>query len=174
MYREVCCKTLIGKGKLGKRNEVLIEVGENANKTLGCWIINHQYEAYHQKKELFIKGSYDVELWMAVDDDKKSEVYRTTITFDERVNSAYKDLVTLDNDYYLKTLVTNYPTCVGMTLVEPGRVKVEIDSQYVIDVFAEAILVVMCSDKHESDLTLEEEIVMSVNPNYLSNKKSNS
>lgn len=71
MYREVCCKTLIGKGKLDKHKEISIEVGTNASKTLGCWIINHQCNAYYHNKDIRIKGSYDVELWMAVDDDKK-------------------------------------------------------------------------------------------------------
>ena len=51
-----------------------------------------------------------------------------------------------------------------MTLLDTGLVKVEIESQYVVDAFAEAILVVMCSDKNEPDLTTEEEIVMNVNP----------
>lgn len=171
MYREVCCKTLIGKGKLSKKKEITIEVGENASKTLGCWIINHQYEPYNIGKSIMIRGSYDVELWMAVDGDKKSEVYRTTIEFDEKVNSAFKNLVTLNDELYLKTIVTNYPTCVGMTLLDSGKVRIDIDSQYIVDVFAEAILVVMCSDKNEPDLTTEEEIVMSVNPNYLGNKE---
>ena len=44
---------------------------------------------------------------MAVDDDKKSEVYRTTIDFDEQVNSAFKDLITLDDKLYLKTIITH-------------------------------------------------------------------
>ena len=57
-----------------------------------------------------------------------------------------------------------------MTLLDTGLVKVEIERQYVVDAFAEAILVVMCSDKNEPDLTTEEEIVMNVNPNYLINK----
>ena len=170
MYHEVCCKTLIGKGKLDKHKEISIEVGTNASKTLGCWIINHQCNAYYHNKDIRIKGSYDVELWMAVDDDKKSEVYRTTIDFDEQVNSAFKDLITLDDKLYLKTIITHYPSCVGMTLLDTGLVKVEIESQYVVDAFAEAILVVMCSDKNEPDLTTEEEIVMNVNPNYLINK----
>ena len=142
VYREVCCKTLIGKGKLDKHKEISIEVGTNASKTLGCWIINHQCNAYYHNKDIRIKGSYDVELWMAVDDDK----------------------------LYLKTIITHYPSCVGMTLLDTGLVKVEIESQYVVDAFAEAILVVMCSDKNEPDLTTEEEIVMNVNPNYLINK----
>lgn len=172
MYREVCCKTLIGKGKLDRHAEVVLDVGESASKTLGCWIINHNYEAYHQGRDIFIRGSYDIELWVAVDGDKKSEVKRMTIEFDERVTSAYKKLVTLGDELFLKTIVTRYPSCVRMELTEPGKVIVAIESQYVVDVFAEALLVVMCSDKDGPDLTTEEEIVMNVNPNYLEKPKS--
>lgn len=71
MNREVAVKTLIGKGRQYLVKEVNLQVNTKPSKALGCWIINHQYVPYNKDKELFIKGSYDIELWMAVEDDKK-------------------------------------------------------------------------------------------------------
>lgn len=167
MKREVAVKTLVGKGRQYIVKKTDIKVGENSSKSLGCWIINHHYQAYYQGKKLFVKGDYDIELWMAVDNDQKSEVYRTNVTFDEEVNSAFKDLVTLSDEMFLKTLVLHYPSCTGMELSQPGRVDITIESEYLIDVFAEALLVVVCADDNEVDMTLDEELVMNVNPDYL-------
>lgn len=168
MNREVAVKTLIGKGRQYLVKKTEIEVGENSSKSLGCWIINHHYEAYcRPDRKLYVKGDYDIELWMAVDNDQKSEVYRTSVAFDEEVNSAFKDLVTLSDEKFLKTLVLHYPTCTGMELTEPGRVSITIESEYLVDVFAEALLVVVCADNKQADMTLDEELVMNVNPEYL-------
>ena len=167
MNREVAVKTLIGKGRQYLFKEVNLQVNTKPSKALGCWIINHQYVPYNKDKELFIKGSYDIELWMAVEDDKKTEVYRTTIEFEEKVNAAFKNLLTLDDKMYLKPIVLHYPSCTKMELGEDKNVIVTIESEYLIDVFAEAILIVKCADNEKADLTLDEEILMNVNPDYM-------
>ena len=122
MNREVAVKTLIGKGRQYLVKEVNLQVNTKPSKALGCWIINHQYVPYNKDKELFIKGSYDIELWMAVEDDKKTEVYRTTIEFEEKVNAAFKNLLTLDDKMYLKPIVLHYPSCTKMELGEDKNV----------------------------------------------------
>lgn len=167
MNREVAVKTLIGKGRQYLVKEVNLQVNTKPSKALGCWIINHQYVPYNKDNELFIKGSYDIELWMAVEDDKKTEVYRTTIEFEEKVNAAFKNLLTLDDKMYLKPIVLHYPSCTKMELGEDKNVIVTIESEYLIDVFAEAILIVKCADNEKADLTLDEEILMNVNPDYM-------
>ena len=54
-----------------------------------------------------------------------------------------------------------------MELGEDKNVIVTIESEYLIDVFAEAILIVKCADNEKADLTLDEEILMNVNPDYM-------
>ena len=146
MNTEVAVKTLIGKGHQFFAKELSIDLGSNISKALGCWIINHKYETYNIGRELHIRGSYDIEMWLALDDDQKSEVKRERVEFDELVNSAYKNIITLNDDLYLKTIVKHYPTCSKLELKD-GKLEILIESEYLIDIFAEAILVVVCADK---------------------------
>ncbi len=171
MVREIAVKTLTGKGKLSYFKEQKIVLGSNVSKLLGCWIINLKHETYHQDKNIYLKGSYSIQLWYALDDDQKSSVYEEKIEFDEKFNMAYKGLATLNDEMFLKVFISKYPTCGGMNLLEDKSVILKIDSEFYLDVFQEAILYVECSEKKESDLTLDEEILMSVNPNYLLNEK---
>ena len=68
MYREIAGKTLTGKGKINQVVEKEIFISNDISKTLGCWIINHQYIPYIiSESEVKIEGSFDVHIWYAYD-----------------------------------------------------------------------------------------------------------
>ena len=132
-----------------------------------CWIINLKHEIIRKNLDIFVKGSYDIQLWWALDENQKSEVYIETIEFVEKVNMSYRNLKVIDNEIYTKIYVPKYPVCTNMELLEDKKIKLNIEATYYVDTFQEAILVVNCSDNYEEDVTIEEEIVMNVNPNYI-------
>ena len=167
MYREIMAKTLNGKGKINQVIEKELFISNDISKTLGCWIINLKHEITRKNLDVFIKGSYDIQLWYALDNDQKSEVYNETIEFYEKVNMSYRDLKVIDNEIYTKVYVPKYPSCTSMELDENKKIKLKIEALYYVDTFQEALLVVNCSDDYVEDVSIEEEIVMNVNPNYI-------
>ena len=169
MYREIAAKTLTGKGKINQTIVKEIFISNDISKTLGCWIINLKHEIIRKNLDIFVKGSYDIQLWYALDENQKSEVYIETIEFVEKVNMSYRNLKVIDNEIYTKIYVPKYPVCTNMELLEDKKIKLNIEATYYVDTFQEAILVVNCSDDYEEDVTIEEEIVMNVNPNYMNN-----
>ena len=171
MYREIAAKTLTAKGKLSYFNELIFNLDENVSKLLGCWIIDLKQDTYVINKTVHLKGTYSIQLWYAIDNDKKSSVFENRLDFDEVVNMSYRDYETLSDDMFLKVFISKYPTCLGMELNENNEIVLKIEGEFYIDAFQEAILYVMCSDKKIDDLSLDEEILMNVNPNYLVNKK---
>lgn len=170
MYREIAAKTLTAKGKLSYLYEKNIILDENVSKLLGCWIIDLKHDTYVNNKEVHLKGSYSIQLWYAINNDQKSSVYEERVSFDEIIPMSYRDYETLNDDMYLKVFISKYPTCLGMKL-EDDCIKIKIEGEFFIDAFQEAIIYVMCSDKKSDDLSIDEEILMNVNPNYLSQKK---
>ena len=58
-YREIVTKAVIGKGKKKYINTYEIEVSETPSTILGCWIINHNFEAKEQNDKILINGSFD-------------------------------------------------------------------------------------------------------------------
>lgn len=168
MYREIVAKTLTGKGIVNYKLEKDIYISDKISKTLGCWIINLKYEIKRENLDIFLIGSYDIQLWYALDNNQKSEVYVETINFIEKVNMTYRDLKVIDNEIFTKIYVPKYPSCVSMELDENKKIHLVIDSQFYVDSFQEAILAVSCSEDFVEDISIEEEIVMNVNPNYIS------
>ena len=42
-YREILAKAVVGRGNKKYTTKHVISVDKQISKTLGCWIINHQY-----------------------------------------------------------------------------------------------------------------------------------
>lgn len=170
MYREIIAKTLTGKGKYNQVIEKNIYINDQISKTLGCWIINLKTEISRENQDVFINGSFDVQLWYASDNNQKSEVYNETINFKEKVIMSYRDLKVVDEEMEIKIYTHKYPSCTFMELDENKNIKLIIEGLYYLDAFQEAVLVVSCNEEYIEDLSLEEEIIMNVNPNYLTNE----
>lgn len=170
MFKEIAAKTLTGKGRLSYLFKKQIKLNDDVSKLLGCWIINLEYKEEVIDKDIYLKGSYSIQLWYAMNNDQKSSVYEEKIEFNEKVLMAYRNLDTLNDNKFIKVFISKYPTCIGMELDENKNIKIRIESLFYLDVFQEAILFVSCQDKAQDDLSLDEEILMNVNPNYLTDK----
>ena len=171
MFREIAVKTLTGKGKLENYINKIVTLENNVSKTLGCWIINFEHQVEIINQDLFIKGSFDIQLWYAKDNDQKSDVFIEKMNFYEKVDVNYRELKTIDDTIYPKVYVHKYPTCNLMRLINEKEVELTIEYTLFLEIFQEALLVVSCSEDYKEDITLEEEISMNVNENYLIDKK---
>ena len=123
MYREIAVKTLTGKGKLEHYLNKTITLEKDISKTLGCWIINLDYNTEIKNKEIFLRGSFDIQLWYAMDNDQKSDVFIEKVNFFEKVNMFYRDLKTLDDILYPKVFINKYPTCTSMKMTKEKEVE---------------------------------------------------
>lgn len=171
MNREIAVKTLTGRGKLNYVFEKKINLENNISKTLGCWIINLNYETKIKDENLYLEGYYSIQLWYAKDNDQSSSVYEEKIPFCEKVMMVYRNIPTLNNDRFVKVFVNQYPSATQMRLTENQEVIIKIEALYFVDVFQEAILVIETKDNAKPDLTLDEELLMNVNPNYITESK---
>ncbi|MDD6302484.1 MAG: outer spore coat protein CotE [Bacillales bacterium] len=170
MYRDIIAKTLVGKGKLNQLIEKKIKLEEFVSKLLGCWVINLSYETKKEKDDVIIEGSFDIQLWYAFENDRKSQVYVEKVDFKETIKMFYRDYRIYDEESFIKVYVNTYPKCSKMEIVD-GEVNLVIEGVYYIDCFQDALLQVNCLDEYVEDVSLDEEIVMNVNPNYIETNK---
>ncbi len=49
LYKEIVTKAIIGKGKKAFKNMYTIDVDNNPDTILGCWVINHLLEIGDKK-----------------------------------------------------------------------------------------------------------------------------
>ena len=172
MLREIACKTLVGRGKVSYFYERELFLCEAVSKTLGCWIINLNYEVKYDKDDVYLEGYYSIQLWYAKDNDQSSSVYEEKIPFKEKATMVYRNIPTISNEKNVKVFVNKYPNAVYMKLNEDNTISLKIEALYFIDVFQEAVLVIDSKDNSKPELTLDEELLLNVNPNYLVEKNN--
>lgn len=169
MLREIVAKTLTGRGRINYYYERELRLDSNVSKTLGCWIINLNYEIEYEKNDIFLTGYYSIQLWYALDNDQSSTVYEEKIPFKEKATMVYRNINTISEEKNVKVFVNKYPSAVYMKLNEDNSISLKIEALYFIDVFQEAIMIIETKDNSKAEMTLDEELLLNINPNYLTN-----
>ncbi len=85
-FKEIVTKAVIGKGKKQFTDNLSLQVVNNPNTILGCWIINHNFSGTFSKGVVTIVGSYDINIWYSYDNDTKTEVLKDTNNYTETIN----------------------------------------------------------------------------------------
>ena len=167
--REIVTKAIIGKGK--KRFAIASPINgleSSVDSILGCWIINHKFGARKGHNTVDIKGSYDINVWYAYEDNTKTEVARQTVDYDEvvNVNRLIRDCLYEGDEVIARP--TQQPTCMDAR-IEGNEIVVEVEFEIVVEVIGEtkmrvAILGPVENDYDDDDL---DEIDSHINTKFL-------
>ena len=169
-YREIVTKAVIGKGKKKYTNSYEINVDNTPSTVLGCWIINHNFEAHESGDKIVINGSYDANVWYSYDNDTKTTVTSKRITYseEEKLSVDAKDVV--NKDIIIRSL--KQPTCISAK--EDGNtIKLEIEKELGIEIVGDTKVRIASVD--DSDDTWDElesvknidEAIDKINPDYI-------
>ena len=146
MYREILTKAIIAKGKKNIKESLKCDVNNNVSKVLGCWIINHNNEVYKQNQKIFIKGSFEINLWYGYDDNTKCGMYTFNYDFNNEIPYTFTlEKITLNEKNDVKSYVIIEPSCSNMTFSEKQRC-VDIIREYEIDIIGETKLRIKVDD----------------------------
>ena len=84
----------------------------------------------------------------------------------------------LDNSVNTYCLKKQYPYCQNNQNpiddnIKKNNINLKIEALYFIDVYQEAILIVDTKENVKPEMTLDEELLLNVNPNYLVDNEKN-
>jgi len=116
VYREIVTKAVVGKGKKKDNQDFTFKVDKNLSKGLGCWIINHEFTPVFKDEKTYIKGSYDVNIWYAYDEDTQTELFKSKQEYEEEIVLKMKQGETIKPQSELKAFCLKYPTCTQLQI----------------------------------------------------------
>ena len=172
-FKEIVTKAVIGKGKKQFTDNLSLQVTNNPNTILGCWVINHNFSGTFSNGTVTINGSYDINIWYSYDNDTKTEVLKNTKNYTETINVQGVNSDTENEEVIIRSLsgpscskaeiVGNTINCtidktLGIELV--GDTKVRINTLDEVDDWEEIM---------DSDATIDKRIDEEVNEEYLDN-----
>ena len=163
--KEIVTKAIIGKSKKDYTNTYTVEVEKDTSTVLGCWIINHKFQAKEDGNKVRIDGSFDVNIWYSYDNDTKTIVNSKTINYTEL--EEVKLTTASDNtnkDIIIRVL--KQPTCISAK--EEGKtINLEVEKTLGIEIIGDAKVRIAEVEGEEEWDNVEEEEEIKVDPDYI-------
>lgn len=166
-YKEIVTKAVIGKGKKKYQNKYQISVEQIPSTILGCWIINHNFQAKEENDKIIINGSFDANVWYSYDNDTKTTVVTKNITYKEEESLTVEQKGIVNKDIIIRSL--KQPTCTSAK--EDGNIiNLEIEKELGIEIIGDTKVKISSVDEEETWDNLDEEKteeIDKINQNYI-------
>ena len=134
---------------------------------LGCWIINHNFQAKEVNEKIAINGSFDANVWYSYDNDTKTTVTTKNITYTAEESLTVEQKGINNKDIIIRSL--KQPTCISAK--EDGNIiNLEIEKELGIEIIGDTKVKISSVDEEETwDILGEqkEEEIETINTNYI-------
>lgn len=146
-YKEIVTKAVIGKGKKKYKDTYQITVEHSPSTVLGCWIINHNFQAKEVNQKIAINGSFDANVWYSYDNDTKTTVVTKNITYTAEESLTVEQKGIDNKDIIIRSL--KQPTCISAK--EEGNViNLEIEKELGIEIIGDTKVKISLVDEEET------------------------
>jgi spore coat protein E len=136
-YREIITKAVVAKGRKFTQSSHTIVPAHNPTSILGCWIINHKYEAKKEGNNVVVTGHYDINDWYSYNENTKTEVATERVSYKETIKLKYRDQGVMD-DCEVIVRVLQQPNCVEAVISPNGnKIIVRVEKELMVEVIGE-------------------------------------
>lgn len=172
-YREIITKAVVAKGRKFTQSNHTICPAHSPTSILGCWIINHRYEAKKVGKTVEVHGKYDINTWYSYNDNTKTEVVTECVSYTDVVKLKYRDNDVLeDNEIIVRVL--QQPNCVEAVISPNGnKIIVNVEREFLCEVIGETKVCVAINpegcqgEEDEWGMDVDDEEFEELNPDFL-------
>jgi len=172
-YREIITKAVVAKGRKFTQSNHTICPKHNPSSILGCWIINHKYEAKKVGKTVEVCGTYDINVWYSYDNNTKTEVVTERVEYKDVIKLKYRDPEVMD-DQEVIARVLQQPNCSECVISPNGnKIIVHVEREFLVEVIGETTVCVAvhpgkcdCDDE-DWGFEVEDEEFEDLNPDFL-------
>ena len=153
-YKEIVTKAVIGKGKKKYTNNYQVTVEQKPSTILGCWIINHNFQAKEINEKIIITGSFDANIWYSYDNDTKTTVVTKNITYNEEEKLTVEQKGIVNKDIVIRSL--KQPTCISAKEDE-NTINLEIEKELGIEIIGDTKVKISLVEEEELWDNLDEQ-----------------
>ena len=171
--RQIVTKAVIAKGKKRTESKETLCPPNAPTSILGCWVINHNYQAKRVGKFVEVSGKFDVNVWYAYNNHSKTAVFTETVSYKDRIKLSFRDGDIIDSDD-VKIRVLQQPNCIEAVISKSGdKFNVTIEREFLAEIIGETTVVI---NVHPSDFEEEWDYQeeSSMNPSRSSSSLSSS
>lgn len=161
--REIYTKAIVAKGKKLSRNTYTLNLSEQPNDILGCWISNHHFEAAIKNRIPKIIGTFDVHVWYSCHDELDSVVEKHQITYIDDMQVTKKENRDFEASDQVKARCLAKPKCLSASHTQ-NQVVIEIEKEMQIEISGETCIKVEVKTEEEVWDDLDD---IEINPDFI-------
>lgn len=136
-YREIITKAVVAKGRKFTQSNHTICPPHHPSSILGCWIINHKYEARKVGKNVEVSGFFEINVWYSHHENTKTSVATEKVEYKDVIKLKYRDPDCLD-DKEVAVKVLQQPNCVEAVISKKGnKIVVNVEREFLVEVIGE-------------------------------------
>ncbi|MBO9128905.1 outer spore coat protein CotE [Bacillus sp. 165] len=172
-YREIITKAVVGKGRKFTKCTHTVDPNHHPTSILGCWVINHAYEAKKHGKYVQIEGYYDINTWYSYDHNTKTEVVTERVHYTDEVKIKYRDKNFTGDDYEIIARVIQHPNCLEAIISPNGnKIIVTVEREFIVEIVGETKVCVKvnpdgCQDDDDFYYDVDDEEFEDLDPNFI-------
>lgn len=177
-YKEIVTKAVVGKGKKATDEKYTITPENKPDTVLGCWITNHKFNGTTNGNDIFINGTFDINIWYSYENNTKTGVVSGSFNYNDKmnVNSAKTNKVSNNTEVIVNALSDPNVTDVSL---DNGNINFNVHKEMGIELVGDAKIKINAIDDFDdyadiidSNDDILNEIDDSVNENYLNEEKT--
>ncbi|SDI95470.1 outer spore coat protein CotE [Natribacillus halophilus] len=151
-YREIITKAVIGKGKKFSKTTHTIKPAHRPTSILGCWVINHHYDARRKGDSVEITGNYDINVWYSYEDNTKTDVASEKVSYKEHVPLKMRADEVMTDDFDVIARATKQPNTIEASISKKDKeVNVEVEKEFAAEVVGETKVSILVHPSKEDD-----------------------
>lgn len=133
---------------------------------MGCWIINHEFEATLIDNKVEVAGNFEANIWYSYDENTKTDIAKKIIGYSEviKTRQIVKEVSSDSRDVIVRIL--QQPTCTNAKITDSG-LELEIVFEVVAEVIGETKMMVTVFTSVDSVETLEDDFENEIDENFM-------
>ncbi|PPA71987.1 outer spore coat protein CotE [Jeotgalibacillus proteolyticus] len=142
-YREIITKSVVAKGRKFTKSHHNIQPPHRPTSILGCWIINHKYDAKKIGKKVEVHGTFDVNLWYSNHENTKTSVIIENVSYKDIIKLKYRDSDYHDDNEIIAR-VLQQPNCLDASISDQGsKIVVQVEREILVECVGETKMTVI-------------------------------
>ncbi len=164
--REIVTRAVIAKGKKLLRIKENIAPSNETFSVLGCWVINHEFEATLNQKKVDVNGNFEVDVWYSYDNNTKTDIARTYTNYCETVKVRELICDSIGEHCDVIARVIQQPTCTNACITENG-IEVEIIFELLVEVIGETKMMVTVFACNNDGVDIVDDFENEINEDFI-------
>ena len=164
--REIVTRAVVAKGKKVFNLTENVRTQEKPYSILGCWIINHEFEATKINNTVKLDGEFEINIWYSTNNNTRTDIIREVISYKKDVETKTIVKEYLENSDDILARIVQHPTCTNAKILD-GFIEIDITFEIVAEIIGETKMKVTVFKEAENWEEEIEELDMELNENFL-------